>query len=94
MEHPDALSTRLSSAQLTEWLAYYHEEPFGQDRLDAPLAIGHALLANINRDAHKRPEPFRAEEFMPYARREPEKPKRLWARLVQTFGRIGVKPHD
>lgn len=61
----DALLARLSSRQISEWMAYYTLDPFGEERADLRAAMICALLANINRDPEKKREPYTAEEFMP-----------------------------
>jgi len=61
----DALLARLSSRSISEWMAYYSLEPFGEERADLRFGMLMALLANINRDPEKRREPYTAEEFMP-----------------------------
>ena len=61
----DALLARLSSRQISEWMAYYTLDPFGEERADLRFGMLMALLANMNRDPEKRREPYTAEEFMP-----------------------------
>ena len=61
----DALLSRLSSRQISEWMAYYAIEPFGEERADLRMAILASLIANVNRDPAKRREPFTPAEFMP-----------------------------
>jgi hypothetical protein len=57
------LLERVSSKELTEWLAYYGLEPFGAERNDLGHAITASTIANANRGKQKRP--FKVEEFMP-----------------------------
>lgn len=80
----------MPSSLLTEWQAYFAEEPWGEERADLRMAIGWALLANVHRDQRRRPEPYKPSDFMPYTRRElaRENPQRLWERLMRAFGRI------
>ncbi len=61
----DALLASLSSRQISEWMAYFALEPFGEERADLRAALIACLIANANRDEKKRPTPFRVEEFMP-----------------------------
>lgn len=63
--HPDHLLRELSSWQVTEWLAYYGLEPFGEERSDLRAGIVAATVANANRDAKRRAKPFEPGEFMP-----------------------------
>ena len=79
----------MTSGQFTEWQAYFAEDPWGEERADLRSGILASLFAEAHRDAAKRPEPFRPVDFMPYHRREPERPENLWARLMQTFNRMG-----
>lgn len=61
----DALLARLSSRQISEWMAYYTLDPFGEERADLRMGMLMALIANVNRDPQKRKEAYTAEEFMP-----------------------------
>lgn len=45
-------------------MAYFTLEPFGDEWLRT--AIITSMIANANRDAKTRPEPFKPEEFMPH----------------------------
>lgn len=60
----------LSPSELGTWAALYRLDPWGEMRADLRAGIGHALLANINRDSKQRPQPFSAADFMPYGERE------------------------
>ena len=76
------LST-ISSAELTEWMAFYKMSPFGEARGDLRVAQLTALMANVHRDREKRPQPFEPVDFMPYA----ERPKKtnLFKRIKAAF---------
>lgn len=50
---------------LGEWLAYHRIDPWGEYRADLRMGIHASVLANVNRDASKKPEPFRPVDFMP-----------------------------
>jgi hypothetical protein len=78
----DALLARLPSRLLTEWMAYYGLEPFGEERADLRSAIVASLVANANRDPAKRREPFTPQDFMPkFDRIEPaEQQAQSWER--------------
>jgi len=54
---------RMSSAELTEWIAFYSLEPFGADA----DYIGHAIVASTvaNRHRPKTEKEHKVEEFMP-----------------------------
>lgn len=88
---------RMSSAEITEWLAFYQLEPFGGERDDLRTGIVAATVANVNRDPKKQKRPFEASDFMPVfpgvgedrgGRREksPEELRRKWEMVVAAFG--------
>lgn len=67
----------MSSTELTEWIAYYSIDPFGNYREDLRMGISASLAANISRDSKRRPEPFTPQDFMPFI--EKEKPNQVKA---------------
>lgn len=80
----------MSSQQLTEWMAFDWIEPISLGwRGDAQAGMIQATLANIYRNPRKRPEAYRAADFMPRFDERLEKPEdlykkfRLWAQLQQ-----------
>lgn len=54
----------ISSAEFTEWMAYYELEPFGELVADQRHGVASALLANINRSSKDRPEPYSSTDFI------------------------------
>lgn len=48
---------------MSEWLAYYTVEPFGEYRADLRSAITSCVIANANRGKNK--PPFKVADFMP-----------------------------
>lgn len=56
----------MTSAEFTEWQAFYQLEPFGDMVADERHGIATALQANLNRDPKVKPEPFRPEDFIPW----------------------------
>ncbi len=50
--------------ELTEWRAYYGLEPFGELVADQRHGIATSVLANVNRDAKRHPEPYQAADFV------------------------------
>lgn len=56
--------SEIDSAEFSEWLAYYSLEPFGEMMADMRHGIAVAVLANVNRDPEKRPEPYEPENFI------------------------------
>ena len=55
---------QISSAEFTEWLAFYELEPFGDLVADQRHGVATALQANLNRDSKARPEPYKPEDFI------------------------------
>lgn len=58
-----------------EWQEFYELEPFGLQVTDAMHAHQISMLANVNRNAEKRPEPFEIKDFLmfpPETRAKPE----------------------
>jgi hypothetical protein len=53
-------------------LAYYQLEPFGDHIADLRHGTACALLANVNRHAESRPEPYRPDDFIYWAPGETE----------------------
>ena len=58
--------SRIDSSELTEWLAYYRMEPFGETVADQRMGIQASLLANINRDPKHKHDPFKPADFIPW----------------------------
>lgn len=63
---------RMDSRELAEWMAYHNVEPFGYERDDLSRGIIASVIANANRDAKRRPRPYRPSEFMPFSEPAPE----------------------
>lgn len=57
------LQDRMGYQELTQWMALYQQEPFGELRQDLRNAQLMALLANIHRDPKVRA--FGVRDFMP-----------------------------
>jgi len=57
------LLRRMDSAELTEWMAFYSVEPFGDARGDIQAAIVAATMANCWRGKDK--TPYKLSEFLP-----------------------------
>jgi hypothetical protein len=60
-------------ADFLEFMAFYEIEPWGLAVQDAMQANAVQVLANVNRDAKQRPEPYRIKDFLLFA--PPEAPK-------------------
>lgn len=55
----------ISSAEFTEWLAFYQLEPFGPEAESWRAAMLASVLANVNRDPKVRRKPYTVADFMP-----------------------------
>ena len=53
---------RISSAELSEWIAFSQFEPFGIEREDLRFAMLACIIANANR-SHKQ-RPFKISDFI------------------------------
>lgn len=47
-----------------EWQAYYQLEPFGEEVADLRHGVATAVLANVNRNAQARPQPYKPSDFI------------------------------
>jgi len=56
---------RISSRELSEWQAFARIDPFNQQRADLRAGIVSSVIANVHRDAKKRPEPYGPGDFLP-----------------------------
>jgi hypothetical protein len=54
----------MSSAELTEWIAFNQLSPVGDDRGDLQAAIVSQVVANVNRAKGRKP--YTSKDFMPY----------------------------
>jgi len=69
------LRERMSSAELSAWMAYNLMEPIGEQRADLRNALAMRQEASIH--AGRRGRQFKLEDFMPFKHKEPEKGKDL-----------------
>ena len=49
---------------LQEWMHFSQLEPFGEVRADMRSAYVMSVIANVNRDASRRPKPYEIKDFM------------------------------
>ncbi len=61
------LLARTGSDEITEWMAFYQLEPFGEIRADIRSGVIAATFANAHRAQHT--QPFTPEDFMPFIER-------------------------
>ncbi|QTD91758.1 phage tail assembly protein T [Burkholderia anthina] len=59
----------IDSSEFTDWIAFYRLEPWGSEIDDLRAGSIVSMIANVNRDVKKRPEPFGLLEFIPWADR-------------------------
>jgi len=76
---------RVGSDELTEWMAFYQLEPFGDFRADYRSGVIASTFANAHRAQDA--SPFRVEDFMPFLEKETPKvnPKVNVARFKAMF---------
>lgn len=55
---------RIPSRLLSEWMAYYGLEPFGQERENMHAGLVTSAVYNVNRDPKKHRKPFSPGDFM------------------------------
>lgn len=76
---------------LGEWLALYRIDPWGEWRDDLRSGIVASVIANVNRDAKRKPEPFTAHDFVPRFdvpdEAEVEESPELHDKIAAFFGR-------
>lgn len=77
--HPDLLP--LSSPQVTEWIAYYGLEPFGELRADQRAAMLAQLYATVHAKKGVRPK---LKDYVLFPEPEPpRKPQKQSAQVLQ-----------
>lgn len=59
----DYLLKNISARELTEWMAYYQVEPFGEARDDLRMGMICSTIANVNRGKNGRV--YKPEDFIP-----------------------------
>lgn len=87
------LLKRMGSDELSEWMAFYQLEPFGDYRADYRSGVVASTFANAHRA--KDASPFRPEDFMPFLEKKrtvDETPLNV-ARFKAMFSHKVVKKH-
>src|SRR5690606_3853501 len=82
------LGQRMSSAELTEWMAFFGLEPWGTEVEDWRAAMVASVIANVNRDPKKR-KPYEPKDFMPRYE-APQVQEQSWeerARIMEMWAR-------
>lgn len=83
------LLSRMSSRELSEWMAFFSLEPWGTEVEDWRTGLIAATIANANRDPKKRRRPYEPQDFMPCRDRQPVK-EQTWeeqARILEAWAR-------
>lgn len=80
------LLARMSSHELSEWMAFYQIEPFGLAPADLRAGIVASTIANANRG--KDAKAFRPEDFVPTWDQPMEKPRweSMKSKMMGLFG--------
>jgi hypothetical protein len=63
----------MSSHELSEWMAFFRLEPFGEERQDLRAAIVAQTIANVNRGAGR--PPYKLSDFILEFDRQPKEPQ-------------------
>lgn len=63
----------ISARQLGEWFAYALLEGFGDRRADIRMGILASLIANVHRDAKRKPSPYKPADFIPRIKEDEDK---------------------
>lgn len=58
------LGDRMSSRELSEWMAYYQIEPWGEERADLRQAMTTSATANLLQSQSKHPKWTKPADFM------------------------------
>src|SRR5512146_862251 len=85
------LEVTMSYRELQDWADYYALEPWGERRADLRNGILCSLTANMNRDKKKKPEPFKATDFMPFESDESPPPEPPAARVEAAQPKRGAR---
>ena len=62
--NPDRMLAEISFKQLNEWVDFFNEEGFDNDKMDSRFAVLYAELANLQRSKPS-DKVWQAKEFMP-----------------------------
>lgn len=91
----EELLARTTSRELSEWMAYFSLDPFGEERADLRAGIVASTIANAQRDPKQRRQPYKPEDFMPdFENRESEdkSPQEIYA-MMRTWATLAKEKH-
>lgn len=83
------LLSRMSSRELSEWMAFFSLEPWGAEVEDWRFGMLASVVANANRDPKKKRKPYEPQDFMPRRDRQPSQ-EQTWeeqARILEAWAR-------
>jgi len=83
------LLQKISSRELSEWMAFFSLEPWGTEVEDWRAGLIAATIANANRDSKKRRRPYEPQDFMPQ-HNKPQMEDQSWeeqARILEMWAR-------
>lgn len=80
------LLARISSRELSEWMAYFELDPFGQERADLRAGIVASTVANTARDPKKRRRQWMPKDFMPQF----DRPRQTWEQQLALVEMLNV----
>ena len=89
------LLSRISSRELTEWMAFFSLEPWGSEVEDWRAGLIASTIANVNRDPKKRRKPYEPSDFMPRYE-APKAQEQSWeeqARIFEMWARVLEAQH-
>lgn len=77
------LLNRISSREISEWIAFYNIEPFGEMRADLRAALIATVMANAWRGANQ--SPFKITDFMLTFDNKPEQTMDEMKQILKSF---------
>lgn len=81
------LLQRISSRELSEWMAFFSLEPWGCEVEDWRFGMLASVVANANRDAKKRRQPYEPQDFMPKRSKCEEQSWEEQARILEMWAK-------
>lgn len=84
------LLQRMSSRELTEWMAFFSLEPWGTEVEDWRAGLIASTIANSYRDPKRRRKPYEPSDFMPRYE-APKVQEQSWeeqARILEMWSRV------
>ena len=85
------LLQRMSSRELTEWMAFFSLEPWGTEVEDWRAGLIASTVANGYRDPKRRRKPYEPKDFMPRYEASQKTEEQSWeeqARILEMWARL------